>query len=202
MYAPVAIIQFLLIYAIPAAVFLLTTLLLLKHARRLTRLRVFSIIALCMAWPLYAALAMNFGRQLLGSSDISFFIVGQWVLPSIATACVLWIMTRSRLTTASVVFAASASLYLAYTFEKGTHGPWYIQSEGLALLLSFVVAVVSWQLPISAAMFFWARRIRKIPSKPGFCQKCSYDLTGIPTTPAPTITCPECGTENPPATHS
>ncbi|MGQ0628843.1 MAG: hypothetical protein ACT4PL_12180 [Phycisphaerales bacterium] len=75
----------------------------------------------------------------------------------------------------------------ALVFEHGTHGWWYIRSEGLAQLLTVLHFAGLWHLIAGGGLLLWAARSRW--SRTGICDQCGYVLSGL----APGSACPECG---------
>lgn len=86
--------------------------------------------------------------------------------------------------------AAVAAIGCLYFFERGTHGPWYIQSEGLAILLSMSVGAAAWHAIIASTLLLWVRTSGRRQSRlrSGQCEACGYDLAGLTAE-----RCPECG---------
>lgn len=86
----------------------------------------------------------------------------------------------------------AGAVWVFFAVEAGTHGPWYIRDEMLALLASVAGGALVWHAAVLALLGAWARRggrrSRRIET--GRCVRCGYDLSGVRGG-----RCPECAAE-------
>src|SRR5690606_18813109 len=111
-------------------------------------------------------------------------------LPTLALGVLAAAAARHWVVLVGAAAAAVLGPAALHFFEAGTHGRWYIQSEGLALLLSVAVGSAVWLLCFGTGTLAWgylARRKRRASSGVT-CGVCGYDLRGLPN-----AGCPECG---------
>lgn len=121
----------------------------------------------------------------------TYFTVGAAVvIASPVAAPAVWKLTRRWWVAGLVPVAACAAGVWFWWFEKRTHGPWYIRSEGLAILLSIATSAALWHLWIGGALWVWAVKIgrRSAREHSGCCTACGYSLAGLAGD-----RCPECG---------
>lgn len=156
----------------------------------------FPLRATLLALPAYAAI-VTLAAAL--SSRISWIeaLPDQWVLlatlavASATAAPAVWRLTGRWWALAALPIAGSAAAITFDRFKHGTHGPWYIRNEGLALMLSALVSAAVWHTIVLGAMLRWAALARSA-NRPAvgarMCAVCGYDLAGLRTR-----NCPECG---------
>lgn len=102
----------------------------------------------------------------------------------------IWLLTRRWWVAAAPVPFALGSAAVFRVIEAGTHGPWYIQSEGVALLVSIGAAAAAWHAATLGTLLVWLVPIRRgwKRARAGRCIACGYHLRGLSSG-----ACPECG---------
>lgn len=147
-------------------------------------------ILLAWAAPFLFALGITIQIGLPSNSRswVGFLVIVP--LCSVTSLPALWRVVRLAWILFVPPLAAVAAIGCLYVFERGTHGPWYIRSEGLAIMLSMSVGAASWHGIIAATLLVWVRTSgrRQARLRSGQCEACGYNLTGLTTE-----RCPECG---------
>ncbi len=158
-----------------------------------------------LAYPAYllGALALRrwFDRDMLGVDAVIWAVFIVSTLPTLALGALSAAAARGGGGSAGgagawavLVGSVAAGVigpWAFYAFEKRTHGPWYIQSEALAALLSVSVGSAAWLACMVAGVAMWgmlARR-RRIALRGIVCAACGYDVRGL----GAEARCPECG---------
>ncbi len=125
-----------------------------------------------------------------------------WVCVGLAwlwSAGAVYELTNRWWMTGAAIAAGVGSVWVLFAIEERTHGPWYIRSQGLAMLASIGSGAVAWHTAMLAVLGAWAKSIgrRERRAESGGCVGCGYDLSGGAGRAGGAVErCPECGRAN------
>lgn len=150
-----------------------------------------------LLYPAYLVGAMAlrrwYDRDMLGIDAVAWLLFFASGLPTLLVGGLTAAAARgpgSLAVMAGAVAASVAGPSAFFFFERGTHGAWYIQNEGLAMAASAGVGSAAWLACMATGTLLWSMlAVRRRKRLRGLeCAICGYDLGG-----SVANVCPECG---------